>query len=166
MKKSNLIRSDQPHTVNVTDGSNVAQRKRTPKSSAPAEDATPVAPNVQKVEPVKASKPRRVSAPPPTPAPAASRVKAASRAKAAPKPVAPTAPAAKKVRVARPKAAAKSQAPASAAAAAAPPLPPSLLWEQDNPVKQRIDQLRIRNAQLAEQLQRLSNSPSARGQRP
>ena len=154
MKKSNLIRSDQPHTVNVSDGSNVAQRKKTQKSSAPAQDETPVTPNVQKVEPVKASKPRRVSAPPPTtPAP---------RAKAPPKAVAQTAPAPKKARTARPKAVAQPQA----AVSAAPPLPPSLLWEQDNPVKQRIDQLRIRNAQLAEQLQRLSNSPSARGQRP
>ena len=40
------------------------------------------------------------------------------------------------------------------------------IWEQDNPVKTRIDQLRARNAQLAEQLQRLPQMPTARGNQP
>jgi hypothetical protein len=37
------------------------------------------------------------------------------------------------------------------------------LWEQDNPVKSRLAQLRTRNALLDEQLQRLKTPFHARG---
>lgn len=54
----------------------------------------------------------------------------------------------------------------SAAQNAAPSEPIGPLWESDNPIKSRIEQLKTRNAQLAEQLQRLPSARPARGQRP
>lgn len=52
------------------------------------------------------------------------------------------------------------------APSAAPSKPIGPLWESDNPIKSRIEQLKTRNAQLAEQLQRLPSARPARGQRP
>ena len=161
MKKSTLIRSDKPHAVNMPAGSNVAQRKAPPKASAPEQPAE-VPPNIQKVVPTKTPKVQRIT----TPAPAAKTIRAKaslSRPEEAPAktPKAKATPA--KVAKAAPKA---RSTPAKKSVKAPAPAPAEPIWEQDNPIKARIEQLRTRNAQLAEQLQRLQNTPTARGKRP
>jgi hypothetical protein len=161
VKKSTLIRSDKQHAVNMPAGSNVAQRKAPPKASAP-DQPTEAPPNIQKVVPAKAPKVQRIT--PHTPVAKTVRAKATlgrpveAPAKT-PKPKAAPAKAAKptpKARSTPPKKSAKAPAPA----------PTEPVWEQDNPIKARIEQLRTRNAQLAEQLQRLEKTPTARGKRP
>lgn len=163
MKKSTLIRSDKPHAVNMPAGSNVAQRKGPPKVSDP-DQSTEAPPNIQKAATTKAPKVQRVTAP--TPAAKTVRTKATlSRPADVPakttKPKAPLKGTPTKAVKSTPKA--RSTAPKTSAKAAAPAEP---VWEQDNPVKARIEQLRTRNAQLAEQLQRLQKTPTARGKRP
>ena len=161
MKKSSLIRSDKAHAVNMPAGSNVAQRKAPPKASAPEQPAE-VPPNIQKVVTAKAPKVQRITAP--TPAAKTVRAKASlSRPEEAPvkTPKAKAAPA----KAAKPTPKARSTAPKKSFKAPAP-APAEPIWEQDNPIKARIEQLRTRNAQLAEQLQRLQNTPTARGKRP
>ena len=159
MKKSTLIRSDKPHAVKMTAGSNVAQRKGPAKAKEPDQPA-PLQANIQKVAPTKAPKVQRTASP--------TSVVKTVRAKASltrqieapakiPKAKATPAKAAKpKARTTSPKSSAKVQAPA----------PTEPIWEQNNPIKARIEQLRARNAQLAEQLQRLEKTPTARGKRP
>lgn len=165
VKKSTLIRSDKPHAVNMPAGSNVAQRKGPPKVSDP-DQSTEAPPNIQKAATTKAPKVQRVTAP--TPAAKTVRAKAAlSRSSDVPaKTTKPKAPlkgtTAKKAVKSTSKA--RSTAPKTSAKAAAALAEP--VWEQDNPVKARIEQLRTRNAQLAEQLQRLQRTPTARGKRP
>jgi hypothetical protein len=116
--------------------------------------------------PVKTPKIKRID-PPPAPA----KTVRAKAAKSLPlespsKPVKPQTASGKtarpkpKLRTALPSGSAKAQAQQAA------PTPTEPIWEQDNPVKTRIDQLRARNAQLAEQLQRLPQMPTARGKRP
>ena len=156
MKKSTLIRSDKPHAVKMTAGSNVAQRKGPAKAKEPDQPA-PLQANIQKVAPTKAPKVQRTASP--------TSVAKTVRAKASltrqieapakiPKAKATPAKAAKpKARTTSPKSSAKVQAPA----------PTEPIWEQNNPIKARIEQLRARNAQLAEQLQRLEKTPTARG---
>ena len=167
MKKSTLIRSDQPHAVKMPAGSNVAARQNTQKfKSSETTDDSPT--NIQKVAPVKTPKSKRVE--PPAPIVKAVRAKALKsppvetptpRAKPQSKPASgPTARAKPKLRTAPPTSSAKAQALDAA------PTPIQPIWEQDNPVKTRIDQLRARNAQLAEQLQRLPQMPTARGKQP
>lgn len=164
MKKTTLIRSDKPHAVNMPAGSNVAARKTTQKfKPAPPPDESPT--STQKVVAVKAPKTQRTSVPTP--------VAKTVRAKA-PKTLAPEAP----PKTAKPKPAPakagraqarlRSAAPPNSQAAtqATAPAPDEPVWEQNNPVKTRIDQLRTRNAQLAEQLQRLPQTSTARGKRP
>lgn len=46
-----------------------------------------------------------------------------------------------------------------------PVIAPEDLWEQDNPVKQRLGELRTRNARLSEQIKKLNTPLQARGQR-
>lgn len=48
-------------------------------------------------------------------------------------------------------------------ASAPTPSPNPTVWGDDSALKNRIEQLKIRNAQLAEQLQRLSSSAKAQG---
>jgi hypothetical protein len=165
MKPNTLIRSDKPHAVNMPEGSNVAARKTTQnfKRSEPTDDGPT---NIQKVMPVKAPKIKRIE-PPAAPAKTA-RAKAAKSLplKTPSEPVKPQTASDKtdrlkpKLRPAQPSSSAKAKAQD------APPTPTEPVWEQDNPVKTRIDQLRARNAQLAEQLQRLPQTPTARGKRP
>jgi len=163
VKKSTLVRSDKPHAVKMAEGTNVAQRKSVKKASAP-EAPKPAPDNIQKITPAKAPKtePLEVPAAPLKPA----RAKARARpAQPQPKPSQATKPKA----AAKPKAPAKPAAkarPAAAPLAAPPAAPPEAVWEQDNPIKNRIEKLKTRNAQLAEQLQRLQSSPTARGKRP
>jgi hypothetical protein len=162
VKKSTLVRSDKPHAVKMAEGANVAQRKSVKKTGAP-EAPKPAPDNIQKITPGKAPKTATLEVPAMPLKPA--RAKASARA-AHPEP--------KPNRSAQPKAAATPKAPAKPAAharpAAAPPAPPAAppepVWEQDNPIKNRIEKLKTRNAQLAEQLQRLQSSPTARGKRP
>lgn len=162
MKKSTLVRSDKPHAVKMAEGTNVAQRKSVKKASAP-EAPQPAPDNIQKITPAKAPKTETLEVP--------AMLLKPTRAKASPRPAQPQS---LPSRATRPKAAAKPKAPAKAAAKAqpaaaplAPPAaPPEPVWEQDNPIKNRIEKLKTRNAQLAEQLQRLQSSPTARGKRP
>lgn len=161
MKRSNLIRSDKPHAVNMPAGSNVAQRKGPSKVSEPDQPAE-ARPNIQKVLPTKAPKVQRITAP--TPAAKTVRAKASlSRPVEAPaktaKSKATPAKATKPTSKAR-SSSAKHSAKAQASAATQP------IWDEGNPIKARIEQLRARNAQLAEQLQRLQQSPTARGKQP
>ena len=165
MKPNTLIRSDKAHAVNMPAGSNVAARQNTQKfkTSEPT-DESPT--NIQKVMPVKTPKIKRIEPP-------AAPVKTV-RAKAAisPPPKAPSKPVKPKTatgKTARPQPKLRTALPSSSAkpqAQPAAPTPTEPVWEQDNPVKNRIDQLRARNAQLAEQLQRLPQMPTARGKRP
>ena len=162
MKKSTLIRSDKPHTVKIAEGTNVAQRKSVKKSSAP--DAPDEAPdNIQKLPRVKPA----TTALPDTPSKPARAKAPARQAEAPPKPskLAKPANTAKPAKTAKPRtSAAKTQAQAPLDAKPAAVVEP--VWEQDNPIKLRIEKLKNRNAQLAEQLQRLQLSPTARGQKP
>ena len=167
MKKNTLIRSDRPHAVNMPAGSNVAARKSTQKfKSSETSDDSPT--NIQKVAPVKTPKSKRIE--PPTPAVKAVRAKALEVPSVeAPTPLAKpkSKPASGKTVRSKPKlrtASLSSSAKAQALDAAPTPIEP--IWEQGNPVKTRIDQLRARNAELAEQLQRLPQMPTARGKRP
>ena len=164
MKKTTLIRSDKPHAVNMPAGSNVAARKTTQKFTEPAPaDETPT--NVQKVVPVKAPKAKRITAPPPVAKTVRAKATKIAPPEAPPKTVKPK-PAPAKAARPMPKLR-NNQAPSSKAKAPEPdPTPIEPVWEQDNPIKTRIDQLRTRNAQLAEQLQRLPQTPTARGKRP
>jgi hypothetical protein len=162
VKKSTLVRSDKPHAVKMAEGTNVAQRKSVKKASVP-EAPKPTPDNIQKITPTKAPKTETLEVP--------AMLLKPTRAKASPRPAQPQS---LPSRATRPKAAAKPKAPAKAAAKAqpaaaplAPPAaPPEPVWEQDNPIKNRIEKLKTRNAQLAEQLQRLQSSPTARGKRP
>lgn len=161
MKKSTLIRSDKPHAVNMPAGSNVAQRKAPPKASAPEQPAE-APPNIQKVVPSKTPKIQRITAP----APAAKTIRAkASLSRPEEAPAKPPKAKATPVKVAKAAAKARSTPPKKSVKAPAP-APTEPIWEQDNPIKARIEQLRTRNAQLAEQLQRLQNTSTARGKRP
>ena len=161
MKKSTLIRSDKPHAVNMPAGSNVAQRKAPPKASAP-EQAAEAPPNIQKVVPTKTPKVQRIT----TPAPAAKTTRAKASLSSPEEAPAKT-PKAKATPAKMAKAAPKARStPLKKGVQAPAPAPKEPIWEQDNPIKARIEQLRTRNAQLAEQLQRLQNTSTARGKRP
>lgn len=150
MSKNTLIRSDKKHAVNMKAGSNVAERKTSRKFSEPEAPAEPPA-NIQKLAPTKTSTAKRKTAP--TPAAKSVRAKATLARKAptpAPAPTQPTQPA-------------KARPSASKTKTSAPSLP---VWGKDSQVKRRIEQLKTRNAQLAEQLQRLPTPGPAQGKRP
>jgi hypothetical protein len=135
------------------------------KSSETTEDSPT---NIQKVAPVKTPKSKRVE--PPAPIVKAVRAKALKsppvetptpRAKPQSKPASgPTAMAKPKLRTAPPTSSAKAQALDAA------PTPIQPIWEQDNPVKARIEELQALNAQLTEQLQRLPTTRTLRGATP
>ena len=151
MKKSALIRSDKPHAVQMAEGASVAQRKSPTKKQAVA--AVQEAPeNTQRAAPVKALK-AKPSAPPKAPEMDEAPVSPPPRRTAKPK----VKTAARQPRKTPAKTAPSSREPA------APALPIVPLWEQDSPIKARIEELQALNAQLSEQLQRLPNSRPARG---
>lgn len=161
VKKSTLIRSDKPHAVNMPAGSNVAQRKAPAKASAP-DQPTEAPPNVQKVTPAKAPKVQPIT----VPAPAAKTVRAkATLTRQVEAPTKTPKPKAAPAKAPKPTPKARST-PTKNSAKAPAPAPTEPIWEQDNPIKARIEQLRTRNAQLAEQLQRLEKTPTAQGKRP
>lgn len=182
MKKTTLVRSDKPHAVKMAEGTNVAQRKSAKKTSGPEAPSAPPD-NIQKIapEPVAATEPAVVTAV--VPAMLLKPVRAKTKLTPARTPSTPSAPnsvspTAKTKAAAKPKAATKTAAKARPSAAPKlapkpapqpapkPAPPPEPVWEQDNPIKKRIEQLKTRNAQLAEQLQRLQSSTTARGKRP
>ena len=166
MKKSALIRSDKPPAVQVSEGSSVAQSKSTAKKTATPAAAEPPE-NIQRAPSATASKTRKalpptaleVAAAPPPPEPAkapqtAGQTKTNRKAKPAPK---------KAVR--KPKKTGPENTPVQMEAVL-PVLPALPVWEKDNPVKARIEELQALNAQLTEQLQRLTNNRPARGATP
>ena len=156
MKKSTLVRSDKPHAVKMAEGTNVAQRKNPKKNSAPDVDDTKS--NIQKLPPVEIAQPAPIAVPTATAKPV--RTKARTKAPTS-EPVRAKPPA--RQATATPKAT-KPKATAKPRTKAQPEKPAEPIWEQDNPIKRRIEELKTRNAQLAEQIQRLS--PTARGPRP
>lgn len=161
MKKSTLVRSDKPHAVKMAEGTNVAQRKTPKKNSAP-DAPVEAASNLQKLPPVEAAPASPIAVPAATAKPvrAKARTKAPTTEPVRAKP--PTRQAQATPKATKPKAPAKPRAPAKAQ----PETPAEPIWEQDNPIKRRIEELKTRNAQLAEQIQRVQNSPTARGKRP
>ncbi|PUE43313.1 hypothetical protein [Limnohabitans sp. Hippo3] len=150
MKKNTVLRNESPHAVKMQAGSNVAERTtrkaasvKEPADKAKGDDSANTPPLTKVVSaPVKAS-PRT----PPKP-----RTKA--RLKTSVQADSPGAPPALR----------STETPQTA------PTPPVLdeaaLWEQDSPVKNRLAQLRSRNALLGEQLQRLKPPFQARGKKP
>jgi hypothetical protein len=146
MKKNTLIRNDSPHAVKMSEGSNVAERKvkkvAAVKEDVPKPNVKLIAKPAPVVTPVAAKAPKR----PVTKAPPNVRLK--TQAPAAAPPVQPS-----------------QTAPQPAAFTPAPLLDEAALWEQDNPVKSRLAQLRTRNALLDEQLQRLKTPFHARGKK-
>jgi hypothetical protein len=134
MKKSTLVRSDKAHTVKMAEGTNVAQRKNPKKTNAPDDHSEP-ARNIQKLPPVEVTRAEPIALP-----------------AAADKPV--------RTKATKPKASAPPRAPDKAQ----PETPVEAIWQQDSPIKRRIEELKTRNAQLAEQIQRVQNSSTARGQ--
>jgi hypothetical protein len=147
MKKNTLIRNDSPHAVKMNEGSNVAER-RVKKVAAVKEDEPK--PSVSLLV-----KPTPEITPVPVKAPKRSAVKPRPSVRLKTAPPAPPAPAPLPIQAVKP----------LAAITAAPILDEAALWEQDNPVKSRLAQLRTRNALLDEQLQRLKTPFHARGKK-
>ena len=140
MPPNTLFRRDTKQAVNMSTGSNVAEPQTKQTLSEPV--AQPVAPsNIQKLPHPQHNPAKRKAAN--TLLAKSLRVKAilAQPGKAAGQ--LPT------------------QVPAPAPAPAPTPVPSLAIWGHDSAVKKRIDQLKIRNAQLAEQLQRLPSSAKA-----
>jgi hypothetical protein len=147
MKKNTLIRNDSPHAVKMNEGSNVAER-RVKKVAAVKEDEPK--PSVSLLV-----KPTPEITPVPVKAPKRSAVKPRPSVRLKTAPPAPPAPAPLPIQAVKP----------LAAITAAPILDEAALWEQDNPVKSRLAQLRTRNALLDEQLQRLKTPFHAQGKK-
>jgi hypothetical protein len=150
MKKNTVLRNESPHAVKMQAGSNVAERT-TRKAPTVKESSDKVKvddpANTQPVAKVVTSAAKTGPRTPPKP-----RTKA--RLKTSVQADSPEAPPA-----VRP-----PETPQT------PPTPPVLdeaaLWEQDSPVRNRLAQLRSRNALLGEQLQRLKPPFQARGKKP
>ena len=147
MKKNTLIRNDSPHAVKMNEGSNVAER-RVKKVAAVKEDEPK--PSVSLLV-----KPTPEITPVPVKAPKRSAVKPRPSVRLKTAPPAKPAPASLPIQAVKP----------LAAITAAPILDEAALWEQDNPVKSRLAQLRTRNALLDEQLQRLKTPFHAQGKK-
>jgi hypothetical protein len=157
MKKGTILRNDAPHAVKMPEGSKVAARKvKKETTSVPVpEEVSPPQVTRKSVSPkTKTVKDK------PAPVKVASKPRAKAQVKAKPK-AKPPAPAG----------IAPAQALASSASALAtrilpPPIDEAAIWEKDNPVKNRMTQLKARNALLEEQLQRLQSPFQARGRKP
>ena len=147
MTKNTLIRSEKKHAVKMPAGSNVAERKTSQKFAEP-ESVAELPDNIQKLAPLNAPVSKRKVAPPPS----------AKPVRAKPKLTPPSPSPAKATK------STKSRTTVSKIKIAKLPVPQPPIWSEDSQVKQRIEQLKSRNAQLAEQLQRLPTSPKARGQ--
>ena len=155
MKKGTILRNESPHAVKMPEGSKVAARKvKKETASVPVPDEVPPPPVTRKsVSPkVKTAKDK------PAPVKVAAKPRAKARVRAKP-------PAPDKV---APAPVLASIAPASVLAPRILPTPidEAAIWEKDNPVKNRMTQLKARNALLEEQLQRLQSPFQARGRKP
>ena len=155
MKKGTILRNEAPHAVKMPEGSKVAARKvKKETASVPVPDEVPPPPVTRKsVSPkVKTAKDK------PAPVKVAAKPRAKARVRAKP-------PAPDKV---APAPVLASIAPASVLAPRILPTPidEAAIWEKDNPVKNRMTQLKARNALLEEQLQRLQSPFQARGRKP
>jgi hypothetical protein len=149
MKKNTVLRNESRHAVKMEAGSNVAERKSRKPASA-NEPVVNVPVNVQAIAPL-------VATPAPAPAKTAPRPAAKPRAKARLNP---------SHEVASPPVREALPTPKTPAAPPPPVLDEAALWEKDSPVKNRLAQLRTRNALLGEQLQRLKSPSPARGKNP
>lgn len=176
MSKNQVLRSEQSHKVQMPEGSKTASRARTRKTTEPAIEDRPPAERMVKVPPsarapaaAPAEAPRptpaaRAKAPVAAPTAPATRSKAAlgNRSKSTPRktatPAPPPAPAARSALA--PPVAPQRPTPVP------PPPPESALWEAQSPVMARLEQLRTRNAQIAEQIQRLTLTLPPRGNTP
>ena len=150
MKKNTVLRNESPHAVKMQAGSNVAERK-TRKAATVKESEN----KVKVDEPANKPPLAKVVTAPTKAAPSASpKPRAKARLKTS----------AQKDRSEAPL---TPQPPQTPPAAPPPPvLDEAALWDQDNPVRKRVAQLRARNALLGEQLQRLKPPFQARGKRP
>lgn len=147
MKKNTVIRNDSPHAVKMSEGSNVAERKLKKVDAVKEAESKP---NVNVLV-----KPAPEITPVPVKAPKRSAVKPRPSVRLKTAPSAPPAPPPLSIQAVKP----------MATIAAAPMLTEADLWEQDNPVKSRLAQLKTRNALLDEQLQRLKTPFHARGKK-
>ena len=155
MKKGTILRNEAPHAVQMPEGSKVAARKvkKEPLSVPVPDEVTAPAVTRKSVSPkVKATQDK------PAPVKVAAKPRAKARVRAKP-------PAPDKV---APAPVVASNAPASVLAPRILPTPidEAAIWEKDNPVKNRMAQLKARNALLEEQLQRLQSPFQARGRKP
>ena len=145
MKKGTILRNEAPHAVNMPEGSKVAARKvkKEPTSVQAPQEVPPPQVNRKSLSPkTKMVKDK--------PAPVKVAVKPRAKASAAKAPTQELA----------------STSPALATRILPPPIDEAAIWEKDNPVKNRMTQLKARNALLEEQLQRLQSPFQARGRKP
>lgn len=145
MAKPKVLRSAEAHKVKVEEGSNIAQQKSAPKTGK-KEEAPASPPIIRK--PVTPSNVRAVA----RITPGLSPLPDAGRASSAKEPSFQGSPGVKFMQ----NATAQPTYPAPATA--------DSLWEPDEVVLQRIHDLRDLNAQLAEQIERLSK-PAPEGTR-
>lgn len=153
MATKTLIRSKKPHEVKLVDGTQLAQSQQ-----ALASEELPVPALIRKSG---ASASANASAKAPVRkkaiSPAAAGVRPAKKAAAqSPSPVA-----AKKAKPAAKPAIKKAPSPRLPAR-----VPADGLWETDSAVQQRLQALMERNAQLAEQLQRIQSNALPKGYKP
>ena len=154
MKKTTLIRNEAPHAVNMPEGSKLAARKtkKAPGTPVPQEGVPAMASGQAMTEPPAAETPPAAPVPPSIVAKPRPKARLKSQNKAAAPPAS------------RPRSAARAQS--TPPPAAPEPVDEAVLWEADNPVKNRMDQLQTRNDLLREQLQRLQPTFQARGKQP
>ena len=149
MKKNTVLRNESPHAVKMQAGSNVAERKsrkvagvKEPMAKAPISAKVNIPPAATAAPVVAKTGPR-------TPAKPRAKVRLKTP-----------------IQVASPEVLQAPRPPDTPAASPPPVLDEAALWEQDSPVKNRLAQLRTRNALLGEQLQRLKSPSQARGKKP
>ena len=155
MKKGTILRNEAPHAVNMPEGSKVAARKvkKEPTSVQVPQEVPPPQVNRKSLSPkTKMVKDK------PAPVKVAVKPRAKAQVKAKPKAKASAAKA--------PTQELASTSPALATRILPPPIDEAAIWEKDNPVKNRMTQLKARNALLEEQLQRLQSPFQARGRKP
>ncbi len=165
MPPKTLIRNSSPDEVQLSEGSRVAERRRTRKSPGikPEPTPSPIEP-----DPVLEAKPAPEASPAKKRAPAKTRGQPRLKPQAGVLPPGMATPLATEAPSEPPRA--FEAAPAEPAPATVTPTPAPMplidakdLWESDNPVKERLGTLRARNALLTEQIQRLQHPLMGRG---
>lgn len=140
MSKKSILRASTPHEVSLQEGSLDARSKSRAKPRQEATPTEPVAPVKRMVRAPAAA----VAAPEKSPAVPATARKPRSKARLA-----------GQVSAADADVSTISASVAPVRAAPREPLPEHDLWATDSPVLHQLEQLRARNAQLSEQIQRL-----------